>query len=120
MTIPLAKFDAARCARGIDALKSYQAEWDENLRTFKKTPLHDWSSHGADAFRYLSLSWRETMSDEVELAPLKRLMQEVNRPRTYNDLWAMRAEELRDRGDELDEDADVFNLSANAKLMEMK
>ena len=120
VTIPLAKFDAARCARGIDALKSYQAEWDENLRTFKRTPLHDWASHGSDAFRYLSLSWRETMSDEVELSPLKRLMQEVNRPRTYNDLWAMRAEELRDRGEELDEDADVFNLSANTKLMEMK
>ena len=33
----------------------------------------------------------------------------------------MRAEELRDRGDELEEDADVFNLnSLNTKLMEMK
>ena len=29
ITIPLARFDAARCARGIDCLKSYQAEWDE-------------------------------------------------------------------------------------------
>ena len=45
---------------------------------------------------------------------------EILKPRTWNDIFAMRAEELRDRGDELEEDADVFNLSANAKLMEMK
>jgi phage terminase large subunit len=58
LTIPLARFDAARCARGIDCLKSYQAEWSEELRTFKKTPLHDWASHGADSWRYLSVAWR--------------------------------------------------------------
>jgi hypothetical protein len=28
-------------------------------RTFKRTPKHDWASHAADAFRYLSLAWRE-------------------------------------------------------------
>jgi phage terminase large subunit len=58
ITIPKVRFDAVRCARGIDCLKSYQAEWSEELRVYKKTPLHDWSSHGADAFRYLSLAWR--------------------------------------------------------------
>jgi hypothetical protein len=79
LTIPLARFDAARCARGIDALKSYQAEWDESLRTFKKTPLHDWASHGADAFRYLAMSWREVMPGSLaEPSPLEQLMQEAH------------------------------------------
>jgi phage terminase large subunit len=111
ITIPLARFDAARCARGIDCLKSYQAEWDENLRTFKRTPLHDWASHGADAFRYLAMSWREPVAIEEEMSPLERLRQEIKQPRTWNDIYAMRADELRDRGDELEEDADVFNLN---------
>ena len=54
------------------------------------------------------------------MSPLERLRQEIKRPRTWNDMFAMRAEELRERGDELEEDADVFNLSANSKLMEFK
>jgi phage terminase large subunit len=37
-------------------------------RAFKKTPEHNWASHGADAWRYLSLSWRAPMR---ELEPAK-------------------------------------------------
>jgi phage terminase large subunit len=57
-TIPLARFDKTRCAQGLEALRSYRVEWDEKARAFKMTPEHNWASHGADAWRYLSLSWR--------------------------------------------------------------
>ena len=94
-TIPLARFDAARCQRGIDALKSYQAEWSEELRTFKKTPLHDWASHGADAFRYLAMSWREVMSaEDAPPDPIAELL----KPRTWDDVWQMHVEEQIDLG----------------------
>ena len=56
-TIPLAKFDATRCAKGLEALREYKAEWDEEARTFKRTPNHDWASHAADAWGYLSVGW---------------------------------------------------------------
>ena len=95
VTIPLARFDAARCARGIDCLKSYQAEWSEELRTFKKTPLHDWASHGADAFRYLAMAWREPMvADEEKPNPIAELL----KPRTWDDVWQMHVEEQIDLG----------------------
>lgn len=64
-TIPLARFDRKRCAKGLDCLREYKAEWDPDARTFRKTPAHDWASHGADAWRYLSVSWREPMADPV-------------------------------------------------------
>ena len=48
-TIPFARFDAKRCAQGLEALRSYRTEWDEKARAFKKTPEHNWASHGADA-----------------------------------------------------------------------
>lgn len=51
-TIPLCWFDAEKCERGIEALRNYRTEWDVDKKTFKPRPLHDWSSHGADAFRY--------------------------------------------------------------------
>ena len=70
-TIPLARFDAKRCAQGLECLRSYRTEWDEKARAFKKTPDHGWASHGSDAWRYLSLSWRAPMREpEEEKAPI--------------------------------------------------
>lgn len=39
---------------GVEALASYKYEYDEDLKVYKKTPLHDWSSHSADGFRGLA------------------------------------------------------------------
>ena len=39
-TIPFARFDAKRCAQGLEALRSHRTEWDEKARAFKKTPEH--------------------------------------------------------------------------------
>lgn len=44
--------------QGIAALEQYRREWDDDKKAFKLTEVHDWSSHLADAFRYLALSWR--------------------------------------------------------------
>ena len=49
-------FDEKKCAAGLDALMNYRREYAEKLGQFKPTPLHDWASHGADAFRYLAMS----------------------------------------------------------------
>ncbi len=48
-----------RCEeQGISALEQYRREWDDEKKAFKASEVHDWSSHLADAWRYLSLSWR--------------------------------------------------------------
>lgn len=44
----------ARMGRALDAMRQYRREWDEKLQKFKDAPLHDWTSHTADAFRYLA------------------------------------------------------------------
>lgn len=43
---------------GVSALEQYRREWDDVRKTFKANEVHDWTSHLADAFRYLALSWR--------------------------------------------------------------
>jgi hypothetical protein len=43
-------FDEALCSRGLACLDNYRKEWDEKRATFKSEPLHDWASHGADAY----------------------------------------------------------------------
>lgn len=47
---------------GLNALEQYRREWDEDKKTFKANPCHDWSSHLSDSFRYLSLAWQLTKS----------------------------------------------------------
>ena len=49
-------FDEAKCRDGLDSLMNYRREYAEKLGEFKPVPLHDWASHGADAFRYLAMS----------------------------------------------------------------
>jgi len=44
-------FDAEKCARGIDCLRMYRADYDDKNQVLRQRPLHDWASHGADAFR---------------------------------------------------------------------
>jgi phage terminase large subunit len=56
MFIPKCWFDAAKCARGIDALKLYRAEYDDRLQALRPHPVHDWTSHAADSFRYLAMT----------------------------------------------------------------
>jgi len=48
-------FDETKCQRGLDCLRQYHKEFDDKRKCYKNVPLHDWSSHGSDAFRYLAV-----------------------------------------------------------------
>ena len=61
-------FDEVKCKQGISALKNYRKEFDDNKKVYKNAPLHDWASHGADAFRYFAIGFR----DRFESPELKR------------------------------------------------
>jgi hypothetical protein len=62
MFLPKCWFDAGRCARGIEALKLYRSGQDDKLQVPKPNPVHDWTSHAADAFRYLAMTLDSTVS----------------------------------------------------------
>ena len=67
MLIPRCWFDETKCAQGIEALQHYR--WDVNTRIneFKPLPVHDWSSHGSDAFR--GLAFRHMTPRKPKRAP---------------------------------------------------
>ena len=52
--LPKCAFDAIKCEQGIKALESYRKEWNDKMGVWRDKPLHDWASHGADAFRYFA------------------------------------------------------------------
>ena len=62
-------FDETKCERGVEALLQYRREFDERMKSWRGRPLHDWTSHGADAFRYLAVGYKP----ETDWgAPIKR------------------------------------------------
>lgn len=49
-------FDETNCEEGIKALRHYHYEIVEEDGRLSKEPVHDWASHGADAFRYFAIA----------------------------------------------------------------
>jgi hypothetical protein len=47
---------------GLDAIRNYRREYNEKQQVFYDKPLHDWSSHYSDAFRYLAIGLDESDS----------------------------------------------------------
>ena len=69
LTIPRCWFDADACRDGLEALRQYRADFDDKARVFRDKPKHDWTSHTADAFRYLAMAWREGRKPAPEPQP---------------------------------------------------
>ncbi len=77
------RFDAEKCADGLQALRHYQwkplqtdaetaqAGLKDHQKATGKEPLHNWASHGADAFRTLATGIRQPVMTRpvVEASP---------------------------------------------------
>jgi|TARA_R110000751_G_scaffold28120_2_gene73671 phage terminase large subunit len=57
--LPKCYFNKTNCKTGLQALRRYRKEFDERKGVYKPHPLHDWSSHYSDAFRYFSIAFRD-------------------------------------------------------------
>jgi len=62
-------FDESKCREGLEALRQYRADYDEKKRVFRDEPRHDWTSHTADAFRYMAMAWRELRPEKPPEQP---------------------------------------------------
>lgn len=60
LLFPRLLFDADKCHLGLEALKAYRREWNEQRKDWSDKPLHDWSSHGADALRTFCTLYQES------------------------------------------------------------
>lgn len=74
-TLPRVVFHG-RCDAGMSALEQYRREWNDDQKIFRQAPLHDWTSHYADSFRYLALAWRL----EAPVLPPKPVFNPMTQP----------------------------------------
>jgi hypothetical protein len=75
-----------KCEEGIECLRQYQREYDEDKKIFRDKPRHDWASHGSDAARMAAVAWKEQVRIPQKDDSIKGLsvgQTEVS----LNDLW---------------------------------
>jgi hypothetical protein len=79
-------FDAERCQEGIECLRQYQREYDEDKKVFRDKPKHDFTSHGADAFRMLAIAWKEEDKTTPKDHSIRGIVVGKNET-TLNEMW---------------------------------
>jgi hypothetical protein len=100
---PRVRINEPGCGVFPEALREYQAEWDDDLKKFKDTPLANWAAHPADAKRYLAMAFREAIKERPP-EPVRALVigGDINLPPgmqgvTMEDLWNERKRQKRRR-----------------------
>jgi hypothetical protein len=96
MMLPNVWFDDANCADGLEALRQYQREYDDDKRAFRESPRHDWTSHPADAFRMLAVAWGNEPKP-IKVDPSRPLIVGGLNQATMNDMWAGMQAKARSR-----------------------
>lgn len=81
---PRVYFDEERTAEGTDALREYRRQWDELKKVFSPTPLHNWASNPADAFRMMAVAWKHEQAKPIPQEPDWNNLETIG---TLNDAW---------------------------------
>jgi len=66
----------------LESLRQYQREWDDDKKRYRDRPRHDWTSHAADAMRYMAIAWREDAAP-TKAAPEPKFWES----QTLEELW---------------------------------
>ena len=82
-------FDKEGCGQGIKALRRYQRKYNEDTASYSRQPFHNWTSHYADAFRMLAVSWQHEVKVDAKPTPAQ-IIQRLSQPegRTLDQMYA--------------------------------
>jgi phage terminase large subunit len=86
-----------RCEEGLEALRQYHYIWDEDQKVFGSKPEHDWSSHTADAFRYVGVvaKMTEQITRPADKQAAKPVAVPIDKSFTLDALFEARDRERR-------------------------
>ena len=84
--LPQMWFDEEKCEYLLECLAQYREDYSEKLLTLTSRPLHDWTSHAADATRYMAMAYKE-MKPETKVTEPMNFAMSLNKPPTLDELW---------------------------------
>lgn len=84
---PRVKFNATQCEAGLDGLRGWSYEYDDEKKTFGEKPVHDWASHDGDGYSYGCLIMQQVAPPPAPPEPMRGIA--VGIPSvSLNELWA--------------------------------
>lgn len=78
--LPRMTFRLPACERGLEALANYHTRRESGLGIARDEPVHDWSSHAADALRVLAEAEMAGMIQGGETAVARQVRRKAGRP----------------------------------------
>lgn len=81
--LPKCAFNATACEEGLDGLRAWEYEYNEETGVFSREPLHNWASHPSDAYAYGC----QIMETAEYVAPPAEPDYSVVPPETLDDVW---------------------------------
>lgn len=96
-TFPKCCFNEIPCEKGLESLRAYHREWNDEKKTFGTAPVHDWSSHAASAFRTLSLSWRVPKNSSPQASIEDRMLAGSVGKMTFGDVKNSHFAKMREK-----------------------
>lgn len=92
VVISSCEFNKTACAEGLDGLREWSYEYNDELKTFSKEPKHDWASHPGDAFSYGAQMMQKFVApkppDAMPKFPINRTLNELVKHQTRKRLQA--------------------------------
>ena len=79
--LPKCRFNESKTEVGIKSLENYRQKYEERIKKYSDKPLHDWSSHASDAFRYMATIYRQYQFEGRRMGDIRQEMPLSNRER---------------------------------------
>ncbi len=84
VTLPKCWFNDTRCHAGVESLRNWHFQWDENLRKYRDKPRHDGSSHACRAFDIMARMWRKKEMTTPMMATKQKEVEFFRKRRQHN------------------------------------
>lgn len=76
VVIKRCQFHRTKCKAGLEGLREWSFEYNEDTQSFSKNPLHDWASHPGDGYSYGAVVLQEEVAEAAKPSPADRARQE--------------------------------------------
>jgi phage terminase large subunit len=93
---PRVAFNATNCENGLNGLRAWSYEYNEETKIFGKEPIHDWASHDGDGYSYGCLIMQQVAPPPPPNPPMRGLTVGNNEV-TLEELWKQTPTQKRSR-----------------------
>lgn len=89
------RFNKTACKDGLNGLRSWSYEFDEEKKIYSKEPLHDWASHPGDAFSYGAQIMVERVIESKQELPIRGVTVGNVHNVTLDEMWKVHEQQNR-------------------------